>query len=577
MPQIYPKKIKKNVYYYYQHTYRVKIDASQSGKKKGSGKSKVRTNSIYLGTAESIFQRLSKAKEPVEVYYREFGLLAAGYKAAEKIGLIDALKKYIPGQRYGIKRWIFFLVTILNRLDSATSKEKMGRWASKTILPQLLNFDADVLNSKTFWYVTDDIISEKELKTRRESNPELEEDLCVGLETEIFKAIEQEIWPQLNILLGESIHALAYDTSNFYTYIEEPVASWLAKTGNNKSSKHHLKQVGLLMVVEKIWGIPLFFEFYRGNSQDSKTFSSILTKLLKRIKECVFEVDELVLILDKGNNSKKNFENLKDQINWVGSLSPSNQKDLISKDLSEYAGRYGKYRYYRTTKKVMGIECAVIVTFNKDLYKKQKYSLRNGIKKLKKNIQDKFESYKKQPKTLTKGMESMRKKNRYGKYIKLEIEHGRLIFHEQTSNIEEKMIFLGKNIVFSDKIEAESSWIISQYKEKDIIEDDFKILRNPLIIRFIPIRHWTDTKIYAFGFSCIMSLILIKVMQIQAAKIGLKMSPDVLTEELKDIKEVIMVYSKNEAARKTSRKSSVQQKLWDLYELAELEDQLTIH
>ena len=49
-----------------------------------------------------------------------------------------------------------------------------------------------------------------------------------------------------------------------------------------------------------------------------------------------------------------------------------------------------------------------------------------------------------------------------------------------------------------------------------------------------------------------MSLILIKVIQIQADRIGLKMSPIVLKEELKDMKEIIMIYSKDCAERDVS-------------------------
>ena len=59
---IYPKKIRNNLYYYYQRTYREKIDPSDSGKTKGSGKSRVKTESVYLGSAASILKRLREAE-----------------------------------------------------------------------------------------------------------------------------------------------------------------------------------------------------------------------------------------------------------------------------------------------------------------------------------------------------------------------------------------------------------------------------------------------------------------------------------------------------------------------------------
>lgn len=228
-----------------------------SGKKRGSGKSRVCTLSVFLGTAEAIYEKLKTGK-PTEVAYREFGLIAAGYQAAKQIGLLDALRRHIPGKRYGIFKWIFFLVTIINRLDGATSKEQLGQWASKTRLPELLEFNADILNSKAFWYITDDVSSEKELNKKRLKEPGLNDDLFAGITAPVFENIEKEIWPQLAGLLGGSLEGLIYDTTNFFTYIEEPASSRLAKSGHNKDSRHSLKQIGLALLVEKVWGSAAF-------------------------------------------------------------------------------------------------------------------------------------------------------------------------------------------------------------------------------------------------------------------------------------------------------------------------------
>lgn len=64
-----------------------------------------------------------------------------------------------------------------------------------------------------------------------------------------------------------------------------------------------------------------------------------------------------------------------------------------------------------------------------------------------------------------------------------------------------------------------------------------------------------------------MALVLIRVMQLKADQAGLKMSPLVLKEELTDLKEVVMIYKDMEAEKMISRKSSVQQRLWDIYSL----------
>jgi len=111
------------------------------------------------------------------VKHIDFGLIAAAYSTAQKIGLVDILNKHIQGNRFNTKRATFFLIAILNRIDNATSKEKMGDRAQKTIIPKLLSINPKNLNSKTFWYVTDDIISEKELTERRKEEPAVKDEM----------------------------------------------------------------------------------------------------------------------------------------------------------------------------------------------------------------------------------------------------------------------------------------------------------------------------------------------------------------------------------------------------------------
>ena len=69
----------------------------------------------------------------------------------------------------------------------------MGDWAAGTVLPSLLGFDATRLTSQTSWYVTDDLINEKELQERREKDPDLDDTLFAGLDDKAFRTIEDEV------------------------------------------------------------------------------------------------------------------------------------------------------------------------------------------------------------------------------------------------------------------------------------------------------------------------------------------------------------------------------------------------
>ena len=52
---------------------------------------------------------------------------------------------------------------------------------------------------------------------------------------------------------------------------------------------------------------------------------------------------------------------------------------------------------------------------------------------------------------------------------------------------------------------------------------------------------------------------------------------NILKEELSDLKQVIMIYSDQQAQTQISHRGAVQQKLWDLFDLGVAEKDLTIH
>jgi transposase len=575
---IVKKTIKGKSYYYYQETWREKISAGDCGKSRGSGESRVRTKSYYLGTAQQIFDKMRGAREAVEAGHRSFGFETALLQTAADIGLVDILRDNIPGKRFGVERWKYFLLTIINRPTGADSKEQMGNWAAKTVLPDLLGFSPGALNSKSFWYATDDVISEKELRERRKQDEKISEELLAGLNDAVFRKMENELARLLSSRFDLAPEAVLYDTTNFFTYIEAATPSRLAATGHNKDCRHHLRQVGLALCVDKQWGVPFFHRLYRGASQDANTFSELVDDIIVQIKDVFPKVDNLVLVLDKGNNSKNTFERIQRRIHWVGSLVPSHFQDLLDIGLEQYEGKWNDTLFHTLTRNVMGADCKLVLTYNPALARRQERSLRAGVEKLKRAVREQAASLKRPPKGVPKSVERMLKESRYGKYLAVAgMQNGEPVFVEPPRPWEKKRLRIGKNLLFTDKLDAEEQWVIDMYRRKETVEKDFELLKNPELIRFRPIRHWTDTKIRAFGFCCVMALVLIRVMLKKCEEAGLKMSAPVLKQELDDLKEVVMLYNSRKAEKKITRRSTVQDRLWVLFGLDTAEKQLTLH
>ena len=211
--RIYPRTVNGKTYYYLQRSWREKLDPHTTGKTRGSGKSRVRTEKIYLGSAASILKKLQEhPRQVLEARHRSFGFIAAIYQTALEIGLVELLRDQFPGTCYGVANWLYFLLPMINRLESATSKEKMGSWSASTVLPTLLRFDPNQLDSNSFWYATDKFISENELRGRRQENPNLEEDLFVGLEDQLFNQIEEKLATTLQQQFGLSWDIILHRT-----------------------------------------------------------------------------------------------------------------------------------------------------------------------------------------------------------------------------------------------------------------------------------------------------------------------------------------------------------------------------
>lgn len=577
------KNIEGRRYYYLQHSQRVKDKNGKSGR--------IKTSSVYLGTAENLLERLKQnKKKPLEVELKEFGLLAALLQVSTDLGLLEILQQRFAGSRFGVPRWLFFFLTIINRIHDATSKEQMAAWTKKTVLPELLQFDANDLNSKAFWYATNDVISEGELKFAREAkghlteeklaplkeaNPELFNDLFAGVDDAVFHEIVDELFSNIKARFHIPEPAIVYDTTNFFTYISNPAYSELAKVGHNKDYRHHLRQVGMALAVDKAYGIPFYYRVYRGNSHDSKTFAGVINELLEKIKTHFPDIGDLVLILDKGNNSQKNFQQLAGKINWVGSLDQSKYPEFWKLDPStNYEGQYQDVFYHAVNKKILGTECLLVNTYRPSLARKHEFTMQAGLVKLTNEIQQKWDAYKERPTELPAGIKSMMTASRYGKFLKLQIEDSRLIYailEDERANARERF---GKNLLFTDNVKADAIWVIENYDSKYKIEESFKLIKNPNLVCFRPIRHFTDTKIAAFSFCCVIALMLIRVLELLCSESGMKMSPELIKEELNDIKAVTLVYGTKDVEMEITRRSSVQQKLWDLLRLQEVVEQL---
>lgn len=567
---IFPEIKKGHKYYYAGRTYRQKISPQHSGKTRGSGKSKVICEKIYLGTAQDILSKLLGAKKsPQVVSSKEYGLPMSILKLAQDTGIIDIIDEVLPYKVRGIKASEFIIISAISKLHGSISKEKTGDYFNTTVLPEVMGIRGVDLNSKTYWEMFEKIISEKELKDKKRAkgkqfNDKLSiEELEDLIDDEKLEVIEEKIW--LNLLQKYHIllDVLLYDGTNCFTYYQEHTINSYGQKGKNKKGRHNLRQIGLFMAVTGD-GFPFMSQLACGNTHDAMVFPTAMSKLIKRYHRLMGEAAKIKITFDKGNNSHKNIKQVSGH-EYVGSLVPSSHADLSSIGLEQYTKSYKGFKVYECVKEVYGAEHKIFITYNEALGIRQKNSFLKQMTKVKNLLQEEIEKHNGKE-DLDERLKMLLHSNKIlhskaCRYLNYEIKDNGIVIIENEEEIAKKERVFGKNIIFTNKLETEYSDVIMNYKEKNKIEDSFKAIKDHRIISFHPIWHWTDSKIRIDAFISVLAYLLIKLLQYLAKEDGLQMSVASLITALQGVREVFMVYDDKTAERKLEELPPLQKQL----------------
>jgi transposase len=94
------------------------------------------------------------------------------------------------------------------------------------------------------------------------------------VQAEDVERIGQEFFVRVWELQPLPPECLLFDTTNYYTFMGSRTDSELCERGHNKAGRHHLRQLGLALLVDRVTHLPLYYRVYEGNAHDSKLFPS---------------------------------------------------------------------------------------------------------------------------------------------------------------------------------------------------------------------------------------------------------------------------------------------------------------
>jgi len=106
---------------------------------------------------------------------------------------------------------------------------------------------------------------------------------------------------------GIDCSGLVLDMTNFATYIDSANdKAPIARRGHAKQKRTDLRLVGLGLVISVDGGVPLVSHAYAGDRPDVTQFPLMVDELVSRFGALGLPADELTLVYDAGQDSKKN-------------------------------------------------------------------------------------------------------------------------------------------------------------------------------------------------------------------------------------------------------------------------------
>jgi transposase len=497
---------------------------------------------MYVGTLSDLSKLLRPPDAGVDrspalqAEVRDFGTVATLWDWAERLGvreIIDAHTKPVPA---GLTVGQYMVLAAINRCVDPCSKRAIPEWYEQTALRRLLPARRSQLSSQRFW------------------------DAMGQLDEGTLREIGREIGRRLIERFGTSTECLAYDATNFFTYIDSRTPSQLPQRGHNKERRIDLRQVSLALLVSREFHIPLLHEAYPGNRPDAPEFGQVVEELVRRQQELSHECREITLVFDKGNNSKENLQKL-GSFHFVGSLVPKHHKELLAVKREQMVplqapGLEG-LTAYRCEKEVFGRSVAVVMTFNPELWEAQVRGLTQHMKKAERRLGEiqqvlarweRGEGKGRRPtaegtaRQVARALHAQHLKRTYDVQIDKVPTGVHLTWGQNEGTLNElKEHLFGRTLIFTDQKGWSSEQIVLAYRGQYQIEQAFHWMKAPEIARWWPMHHWTDQKIRVHAFYCVLALTLLSLLRREMVRAGYDWSIEKILHVLENIREVELV------------------------------------
>ena len=341
-------------------------------------------------------------------------------------------------------------------------------------------------------------------------------------------AIEEALFNQNKNLFNISTDIVFYDVTTFY--YESKNENDLKKFGYSKDGKFGDVQVVMGLLIDKN-GLPIGYELFSGNTFDSKTMVKVLDNLKGK-----FNLDKVVIVADRGLNSKINLKHIKDagydylMAVSIKSLNKKMKDIILDKEsyiniLTKEDSEYGLYAYktveydniVKYEEESIDPQTQEISITKKEITLKEKFVCTYSDKRAKKDRHDRYRALDKANNLILNNQKSSLTSTRsFKKFIQRDTKEDNckdFIMSIDWMKIKEQQRYDGFYAISTSKLDLDPIEVIQNYRNLYRIEDSFKVLKSTFDTR--PIYHHKEHRIEAHFIVCFIAFMLERDLEIR--------------------------------------------------------------
>jgi transposase len=522
----------------------------------------------YLGSGEELAARLSQAGpgEPARTRHRAFGDLAAAWQVLQRLQVAQLVDAQVGSRRADAAASVgtYLALAACNRVVAPRSKLAFAGWWQTTAGDRLVKLPAAALDHRRFWDAMD------------------------ALTVADLRAIERAVAARMVERFDLDLAGLVLDMTNFATFVDSAnQRNTITQRGHAKQKRLDLRLVGVGLVVTADGGVPVLSHAYQGNRPDVTQFSAVIDELVARFGRLARATDALTVVYDAGCDSADGQADVQaSPLHFVGSLRPSDHPDLLAIPVRRFqvvdATRFPGLTAVETRTMALGADRRVVITHSETFHLRQvrgfEQTLATARRRLATLQARLARGRTRRPRQAVEaeitGILKPRWLSRVTTWQLAGEEPASLRLSWHTDPAARKRLeaeVFGKRILFTDRQDWPVAEVVAAYRSQADVEAGFRQLKDPKVVSFSPMFHWTDHKIRVHVFYCVLALAVAHLLRRQAAQAGLAMSVRELLATLAGIQETVLLYQgargRPRARHVLTEMDPIQQRLYDLYGL----------